>query len=216
MPSRGSDAGIRIRCLGSVAGCPAPLGDSGQGQSLWYHVADYRMTPKKAAVYLGSATVLVAWLATAGVPEQQPPPAADPAPVETSGTESLAQEVQAQAVRLRERLASAPAPQAPARNPFAFAARPEPRARAARNAAPTAPPAPMVLPEPGLELVGMAEDQSPQGPVRTAVISAEGGELLMVKVGDFLGARYRVQAIGADTVELTDLTSGLVRRLALR
>jgi hypothetical protein len=174
------------------------------------------MTPKKVAVYLGSATVLAAWLATAGVPEQQSPPATDPTPVQTSGTESLAQEVQAQAVRLRERLASAPAPQTPARNPFAFAPRPEPRARAARNEAPTAPAASMVLPEPGLELVGMAEDQSPQGPVRTAIISAEGGELLMVKVGDFLGARYRVQAIGADTVELTDLTSGLVRRLALR
>jgi Tfp pilus assembly protein PilP len=162
--------------------------------------------------------VLAAWLATAGVPQPPPEPAAAPAPVQTSGTESLAQEVQAQAGRLRDRLAAAPAPQTPARNPFAFAPRQDTPARAARTSlAPAAPPsAPAVLPEPGLELIGIAEDQSPQGPIRTAIISAEGGELLMVKVGEYLGARYRVQAIGPDVVELADLTTAAVRRLGLR
>lgn len=177
-----------------------------------------RMAPKKAAAYLGSATILAAWLATAGVPEQGSDQPAAPTPVQTAGTESLAEEVQAQAGRLRERLASAPAPQQPARNPFAFAPRPVPRPRTVRAAvAPgVSQPPPLGLPEPALALIGMAEDQSPTGPIRTAIISAEGDELLMVKVGDFLGARYRVQAIGNDVVELADLATGVVRRLALR
>ena len=56
----------------------------------------------------------------------------------------------------------------------------------------------------------------PAGAIRTAIISADGGEVLMVRVGEFIGARYKVQAIGADSVELADLTTGVARRLALR
>lgn len=176
-----------------------------------------RMAPKKVAAYLGSATILAAWFASAGVPGQQREPATVPAPVQTAGTESLAEEVQAQTVRLRERLGAAPAPQRPARNPFEFAPRQVPRPPTARTAmAAEAIPAPVVLPEPALALIGMAEDRSTTGPIRTAIISTEGDELLIVKVGDFLGARYRVQAIGADAVELADLSTGAVRRLALR
>lgn len=175
-----------------------------------------RMAPKKVAVYLGSATVLAAWLASAGVVEQTPQPAAAPTPVRTTGTETLAEEVQAQAGRLRERLAAAPAPQQPARNPFAFA--PKPVLRPARTpAALSATPSPPVFPpEPALSLIGLAEDASPKGPIRTAIISAGADELFLVKVGDFIGARYRVDAIGADAVELFDLTTSSVRRLALR
>jgi hypothetical protein len=174
-----------------------------------------RMAPKKVAVYLGSATVLAAWLASAAVVEQTPQPTAAPT-VQTTGTETLAEEVQAQAGRLRERLAAAPAPQQPVRNPFAFAPKPVPRpARTPARLSPTPSP-PVLLPEPALALIGLAEDQSPKGPIRTAIISAEADELFMVKVGDFIGARYRVDAIGADAVELFDLTTSSVRRLALR
>ena len=49
-------------------------------------------------------------------------------PLATPGSSSLASEVQAQASRLRERLAQAPAPDLDPRNPFSFAA---PRARPA-------------------------------------------------------------------------------------
>lgn len=175
-----------------------------------------RMAPKKAAVYLGSATVLAAWLASAGVIEQTPQQTAAPTPVQTTGTETLADEVQAQAGRLRERLAAAPAPQHPARNPFAFAPKAVPRpARSPAALSPTPSP-PVPLPEPALSLIGLAEDQSPKGPIRTAIISAEGDELFMVKVGDFIGGRYRVDVIGADAVELFDLTTSSARRLALR
>jgi len=175
------------------------------------------MAPKKVAVYLGAGTVLAAWLATAASVEQTPEAPIVPAPVQTAGTETLAEEVQAQAGRLRERLASAPAPQQPARNPFAFAPKPVRPTRSAGTTSKSGPASfPTVVSEPVLGLIGLAEDHSPEGPVRTAIISAEGGELFIVKAGEFIGARYRVQRVGADAVELTDLTTGAVRRLALR
>jgi hypothetical protein len=187
---------------------------------LWYHVGNQvtGMSPKRAALYLGSATVLVAWFAFAGVVDRYPDtPSAAPAPVQTAGTETLAEEVQAQAGRLRERLAAAPAPTRSARNPFAFGPKPLPRvARPSAPVAAAAPIAPPIVPEPVLSLVGLAEDRAPDGLVRTAVISAEGGELFMVKLGETIGPRYRVQAIAADSVELADLITGAVRRLALK
>ena len=188
--------------------------------SLCYDDAVF-MTAKRVAVYLVCATMLAAWLASAaGVMNQPeaPAPAPAPAPVQTTGTESLAEEVQAQAGRLRERLASAPLPQRPARNPFQFA----PRVTAApKRVVAAAPPPPAVesvpvLPEPQLSLVGIAEDAAATGPVRTAIVTIEGGETLLLRAGEFIGARYRVKAIGTDAVELSDLTNGAVRRLVLR
>jgi hypothetical protein len=176
------------------------------------------MTPKKVSLYLVGGSVLAAWLASAAGVDQSAAPPAVSVPVSTSGTETLAEEVQAQAVRLRERLAAAPAPHQPSRNPFAFAPTEVPRVRPVRPAPTTSPAEPPAAPiaEPSLALIGVAEDQSEKGTLRTAIISADSGELLMVRVGEFIGARYRVQAIGADAVELSDLVTGAVRRLALR
>jgi hypothetical protein len=176
------------------------------------------MTPTRAAAYLGTGVLLLAWLSSAaGVGEQPPGNPEAPRPVQTAGTETLASDVQAQAARLRERLASAPAPQQPLRNPFAFAPRPQPRRSRPSTAVNSAPvPSVVLYPEPALSLIGVAEDGTPDEIVRTAIITAEDGELFMVTVGQSIGARYKVQAIGADVVELSDLINGSVRRLALR
>ena len=175
------------------------------------------MTPARAAAYLGCATVLGAWLASAaGIGEQSGSPAPEPQPVQSTGTETLAEDVQAQALRLRDHLATAPTPQRPSRNPFAFAPRQSAERAVAAPAAVVPPPEPIVLPEPLLQLVGVAADQTAQGAVRTAIITGEGAEMFMVKAGDSIGARYKVESIGADTVELTDRTTGAIRRLALR
>jgi hypothetical protein len=176
------------------------------------------MTAKRVAVYLACASVLAAWLASAaGVMNQPEAPAPTPAPVQTTGTESLAEEVQAQAGRLREHLATAPVPQRPARNPFQFAPR---LTEAPKRVVAAPPPAALetvpLLPEPQLSLVGIAEDASAAGPVRTAIVTLEGGDTLLLRAGEFIGARYRVKAIGADAVELADLTNGTIRRLVLR
>src|SRR5207249_4494667 len=66
-----------------------------------------------------------------------------------------------------------------------------------------------------LKLVGLAEDDGPDGAVRSAIISGD-GELFIVKVGDSVTARYVVTTIGADVVELTDVTDHTIRRLPLR
>lgn len=179
-----------------------------------------RMTPRRAAAWIGGALLMAAWLASAaGSVWQTSDMPESPRPVETSGTESLAADVQAQAARLKERLATAPAPQQPSRNPFAFAPRatPRPSREAAAIERPVLEPVPEpVLSEPPLALIGIAEDRVAEGVARTAIISAEPDELFMVRAGEILGGRYRVAAVGSDSVELTDLVTGALRRLALR
>jgi hypothetical protein len=176
------------------------------------------MTAKRAAAYFGGASLLLAWLASAaGLVRQTPEVSPSPTPVVTSGTETLAADVQAQALRLKERLAAAPLPQEPLRNPFRFAERDAP-ARREQPSAPADPvPPPLAAPvEPALELIGVAEDQTAQGLVRTAIVTALTDELFLVKEGETIGGRYRVKTVGSDAVELTDLVSGMSRRLALR
>ena len=139
-------------------------------------------------------------------------------PVDTAGEITLADEVQAQTGRLKSRLAVAPAPQEPFRNPFAFAARALPERREANARAEGETAAPDLGPplEPAIELIGIAESESPKGVVRTAIISALDGELFLVKEGETIAARYRVGPVAAGAVELNDLLTGAVRRLALR
>jgi hypothetical protein len=175
------------------------------------------MTLKRAAVYSGGGLLLIAWLASAaslGREKSDDQPASRP--VETSGTTSLAAEVQAQALKLKSRLAAAPAPQKSTRNPFVFGTRPVAATRVAHTPQPEAAPVPSPLAEPAIELIGVAENKNPTGVTRTAVISALSGELFLVKEGDTLASRYRVAGVGADAVELIDLASGAGRRLVLR
>ena len=68
---------------------------------------------------------------------------------------------------------------------------------------------------PLLKLSGIAEDAAPDGPVRTAIISAF-GQLFLVKEGENVTERYRVARISSDVVELIDLADGTTFRLALR
>ena len=178
------------------------------------------MTTRRAVTYGGLFCLLAAWLASAAsttLQNQNPPEeSSTPAP----STYALVTDVQAQAARLRQRLASAPAPQAPRRNPFLFDARAEPaprqivrRLEPAPALAPLPPPPP---PEPALVLAGVAEDQGPKGPVRTAILADDTEAVFIVTVGQTVLGRYRVEAIGADAVELKDVSTGAIRRLGLR
>jgi hypothetical protein len=131
--------------------------------------------------------------------------------------EALAVEVQSQAARLQALMAQAPAPESSTRNPFVFRAAP----RAERAVSSPAPPVedtlrPLPPPLPALVLMGMAEDSTPAGPRRTAIIGGDGDTLYIVGEGDAVGERYRVTKIGADAVELEDIVTKAYRRLALR
>jgi hypothetical protein len=175
------------------------------------------MSAKRAAGYCGGALLLLAWLSSAYGLMRQTPETPATASAETSGTTTLAAEVQAQTLRLKSRLAAAPAPHEPFRNPFSFATRREPERRDAPASAAELP-APAIGPplEPAIELMGVAASESPAGVVRTAIISALDGELFLVKEGESIASRYRVGPVSADAVELYDLLTGAVRRLTLR
>jgi hypothetical protein len=176
------------------------------------------MTAKRAAGYCGGGLLLLAWLSYAGGASRSASDAQESsAPVETSGTESLATEIQSQTTRLKTRMAAAPTPQEPYRNPFVFGARETTAPRVRREALVTPPPAPALPPEPAIELIGVTTNQSSSGPVRTAVISALSGELFLVKEGETIVTRYRVGPVTADAVDLFDLAvPGTTRRLVLK
>jgi hypothetical protein len=180
------------------------------------------MTPKKAAAYLTVAILLAAWFASAvsvsrqaRAPRQPSASASDEARLE-----ALAADVQAQSSRLRERLAAAPRVQTPTRNPFMFRPRETPVPNRMVRAAIMDPQPAAELEfeprEPLLVLVGVAEEKTKEGLVRTAMISDEAEELHMAVQGQHLLGRYVVEAVSPDAVELKDITTGVIRRLALR
>ena len=169
------------------------------------------MTPARAAAYLVGAVLLAAWLASAagvGRPQLQVVPRRS---ADSMQLDTVALNVQSQAARLRQRLAVAPAPRAPIRNPFTFTAR-EPTDVAAPPQALALPvAADPLLPELELVLLGVAE----QGSTRTAMIGS-GDELLMATEGQTVAGRYRVAKVSADAIELVDLVTGATRRLFLK
>ena len=177
------------------------------------------MTLRRATLYIGGGSLLVAWFSSAASLSlaRHPQRVSTLEQAVSAPTDGLAENVQAQARRLKQRLAAAPLPQQPVRNPFAF--RPAPTAPAVvrvRTAPDPIDTGPAPVPEPRLELVGIAEQRTEAGPVRTAMIATEANDLIMAAVGAPVLGRYKVAAIGGDGVELTDVTTGQTRRLVLQ
>lgn len=180
------------------------------------------MRPSTSAATVGAGfLLLVAWLASAvGVPEAPPPPPRGQEPSSSTQLAQLREDVQRQSARLRQRLASAPAPGPTDRNPFRFAPRPAPRGSVppAPAAEPEAMPAPIPEspPEPLLVLIGIAERRQIDGVVRTAIISGGADDLHLVTDGEQFAGAYRVRAVGADVVELERIATGEIFRLRLQ
>ena len=105
----------------------------------------------------------------------------------------------------------------PVRDPFRFAPR---RAaglaerQPAVAAAPPPPPVEVLPPAPRVLLAGVAEDEVDGRTVRTAVLSAPTG-VLIVREGEEILGYYRVGRIESDAVELVAIDSGQRRRLTL-
>jgi hypothetical protein len=178
------------------------------------------MTLRRATLYIGGGSLLVAWFSSAASVSlmRTPKRAYSEGQSVAAPTDGVAEAVQAQSRRLRQRLATAPLPQQPLRNPFAF--RPAPSASPApvpvRAAAEPAAMEPAIPEEPRLELVGIAEQRTPAGAVRTAMIATESNELLMASVGAAVLGRYTVAVIDGDGVTLTEVATGRTRRLVLQ
>ena len=178
------------------------------------------MTLRRATLYVAGGTLLVAWFSSAASmslgrhARRTPLVVADSAPAQ-----NLAVSVQTQARRLKERLAVAPLPQQPIRNPFAFRPAPEIRVQPASRApvpVPTTAPVEMVIPDVPLLLVGLAEHRNGDVLVRSAAISSNGEDLIMADVGSVIVGRYTVTSIGSDAVEMKDGSTGRIRRLVLQ
>lgn len=177
------------------------------------------MSVTRLAVWLLFAAVGGAWLASAaGIARYSPPPRLPQRASTDVQIQSLAADVHAQTGRLRDRLAASPMPSARERNPFAFSPREQPTVRRTpRPTDVTSPLPPIEAPtEPMLSLIGVAELETPSGTVRTAMLAAGHDELIMARVGERILGRYDVRAIGMNTIELTDIQTDGVRRLALR
>jgi hypothetical protein len=173
------------------------------------------MNLKRTATIVVGGAALGAWLAGAATSNHSilPTETGVTPPIDLRG-EALAREI----ARLQERLRPTAEPRHPARNLFSFRARAAQSRAAAAVAAPPVMAVPLPLPDanrPVLKLAGIAEDDGPEGPLRTAIISGE-GQLYLVKEGDQVTPRYRVGKISADVVELIDTGDNSVRRLALR
>jgi len=171
------------------------------------------MNVNRTLAIMAISGALMAWYSAAATSKRDvAPPIVLPTPhVDLQGAD-LAKEI----ARLHDRLRPDAMPLQPARNLFAYHAAP------VRHEAPAVAPAPapalserVGLPQPLLKLSGIAEDAGPDGPVRTAIISAE-GQLFLVKAGDAVTSRYTVARVSADVVELTDTIDHSSRRLALK
>ncbi len=169
---------------------------------------------KRTLTLVAAGGAAIAWFAGAATSNREvAPPIILPHPPIDMQSADLAKEI----ARLHDRLRPDATPRQPARNLFTFHTSPQ------RIVAPIVPPpAPVIgegaattVPQPPLQLAGIAEDSGPDGPVRTAIISTP-GQLFLVKAGDPVTSRYRVARVAADVVELTDAIDGSVRRLALR
>lgn len=165
---------------------------------------------------LGAAGgAVVVWLAAASSSNPSPSTAV-PRRISTT-LESRGADLAAEVARLRERLRPTTAP-LQTRDLFRYR-RDIPAA--SRRPTPLIPAIdhrldpPAATPTPSFVLVGLAEDDGPDGPVRTAIIKGA-GDLFLVKEGDEVTGRYRVEKISADVVELTDTGGGPPLRLALK
>jgi len=111
-----------------------------------------------------------------------------------------------------------PPPALPVRGRDVFRFAPPPAARADRAVPvvlPTPAERPLTLPRPALKLIGVAEETASGNPVRTAIISAP-DQLYVVREGERVTARFDVQRISPDVVELVDTVDASAVRLALK
>jgi len=160
----------------------------------------------------GVLAALLSSAATSGGRRPMPVTERKPAAVDLTG-EALAAEI----ARLHDRLHPTASPIQPGRNLFEFGAAPvAPRAVSPTlfAADPQAAP-PREPPYPLLKMIGVAQDDGADGPVRTAIIAGT-NDLFFVKEGDTVAARFRVVRVDEDAVSLEDVNDGSSLRLSMK
>jgi hypothetical protein len=163
------------------------------------------MNVRRVVWYGVSALAIATWFAsasTSGVRSPVVPPVPDKHPALERSSAALQFEIS----RLHERIGPTVAPTR-SRDLFRFNVRAvrRPIAAAPRPAVADTPPAPQ---RPALKLIGIAEDTTDAGTVRTAIVSGL-GDVFLVKPGETIAGQYQVEQVSADAVQLIDTaTSG--------
>ena len=182
------------------------------------------MSKTRLALWGAGGALLAAWLSSAAgttpgaVPS--PPPGGGPTPSpQTAPTPVERIDLDREVARMAAYLERAPRPRPVVRNPFTLAPqRPAAAVSGGRVAVPDgwAPSPVSASPDAPLRvsLAGVATDETPSGPRRTAILSVE-GQVLLARVGDEVSGRYHVQRIDEDGVELFDPGRQTSFRLAL-
>jgi hypothetical protein len=169
----------------------------------------------RRVVWFGLAVLAVAtWLAsasTSGVRSSiAPPTQREPDPLDRSSAA-----LQSEMTRLHDRVGPTATP-TKSRDLFHF------NVRAMRRPVAAAPqrtdgalPVEAAAPRPVLKLIGIAEDESENGSIRTAIVSGL-GDLFLVKTGETIAGQYHVDQISADAVQITDTRTSALTTLVLR
>ena len=174
------------------------------------------MRKARLALWAAGAGLLAAWLSSAAgtmlgpapSPTSAGGPALPPAARAPQGPPAERIDLDREVARMAAYLERAPRPRPVVRNPFTLAPqRPAAAVSEERAAVPDGWAPSPVSASPGaplrVSLAGIATDETPSGPHRTAILSVE-GQVVLAEVGDEVPGRYQVQRIDDDGVELFD------------
>lgn len=168
---------------------------------------------------MAAATTIALAVGTAGFLKSSRAPLTASSPASTAG--SPRNEIAPPRVSWQRAIRSEPIEprfESPTRNPFAFPPTPAPPAE--QSLAVGAPvlvvPGPAQQPQQVFTLIGIAENDLDEGVIRTAILTSDDGQLLMLRTGDHLTRGERISHIGADSVTLIDSRTASIRRLALQ
>jgi hypothetical protein len=161
------------------------------------------------ALYFGGGGVLATWLAVSPTQGVRPASSAYSSQQSAAAAQPGAEQLNAQADRLRERTAAVTLRET-TRNPFQFTSKPSGRVAQDRDVGPMAMPAPIPMaPPPMFSLSGLAQKAGK----RTAIIS-NNGQIYLAGEGESFAGRFTVIKIDPSTVLIRD-DAGAEQRLVL-
>jgi len=170
----------------------------------------------RRVVWFGVSVLAVAtWLASASTSGVRSS-VVSPAPRLPDRLDRSSAALQSEMTRLHDRIGPTATP-TKSRDLFHFNVRMIHRPEKAATVSPDAAvPAPMLAPpRPVLKLIGIAEEDSENGSVRTAIVSGL-GDLFLVKTGETIAGQYHVDQVSADAVQITDTATSTLTTLVLR
>ena len=165
------------------------------------------MTPARVALIASGSALVAAWL-TAATNTRQVELLTDTisGPVQPAVQNPAELELSVEMERLQMRHRIAPVPRSVERNPFEILIPGDARVQS--------PDIPKSLPTLTILLVGVAEDQTPDGIIRTAILSVQ-GEAILAAPEEIVADRFAVEWIGPAEVGLRNLETGGIHTLEL-